>query len=157
MVGSSLLREVEGTFVDGTPREVAVVTVDEMCAERGMRGPFVMKVDVQGAELTVLAGARETLRKTEAVLLEVSLFGTMVGGPQLIDVVGRMKEWGFVVYDIYGFNYRPLDGALAQVDVVFVKEEGMFRKAHGFATREQREKQFAEAGAYLERERSRLG
>jgi hypothetical protein len=44
-----------------------------------------------------------------------------------------MKDRGFVVYDICGFVQRPLDGALAQVDLAFVKENGHFRKCHDYA------------------------
>ncbi|MFI5096538.1 MAG: FkbM family methyltransferase [Candidatus Acidiferrales bacterium] len=136
--GSSLLKEVEGAVVDGVPREVPVVTIDQLCAARNLAGPYLVKVDVQGAELQVLAGATHTLQQTEAVILEVILFGTLIGGPQLADVVARMKQYGFVIYDIYGFNYRPLDNALGQVDMVFVQEGGRFRRSHAFATPEQR-------------------
>jgi hypothetical protein len=31
----------------------------------------------------------------------------MIGGTQLYDVVSGMNELGFVVYDVYGFLYRP--------------------------------------------------
>jgi FkbM family methyltransferase len=136
--GSSLLKEFEGPGVDGVPREIPVVTVDELCASRNLAGPFLMKVDVQGAELQVLAGATHTLQQTEVVILEVTLFGTLLGGPQLAETVARMKQYGFAVYDIFGFNYRPLDNALCQVDMVFVQEAGPFRQSHAFATPEQR-------------------
>jgi FkbM family methyltransferase len=139
---SSLFREIEGAEVDGEPREVPLVTIDEVCAERGLAGPFLMKVDVQGAELRVLSGAEQTLEQTEVVILEVTLFGTMIGGPQLADVVSYMRERGFVVYDMWGMLYRPLDGALAQVDMEFVRADSVLRKEHGFATPEQR-KSFA--------------
>src|SRR5262249_27145696 len=99
--GSSFLKEVEGALVDGVPCEVPVVTIDEVCAEKGLAGPYLIKVDVQGAELQVLAGSRRTLAQTEAVILEVTLFGTMIGGPQVYDVISRMKEWGFVAYDVF--------------------------------------------------------
>lgn len=135
---SSLLKEVEGPSVDGTPRRVPVVTIDQQCQEKGLAGPYLIKVNVQGAELQVLLGAAKTLRETEAVLLEVSLFGFYVGGAQLSDVVSKMKEFGFVAYDICGLIYRPLDGALSQIHMVFVREDGMFRKSHAFATAEQR-------------------
>lgn len=144
-IGSSLLKEVEGASVDGVPRQVPVVTVDDVCSEKNLDGPYVIKVDVQGAELQVLNGATRTLQETEAVILEVSLFGTLIGGPQLYDVVSRMKELGFVVYDIYGFLYRPFDNALIQVDLVFVREDGLFRQSHVFATTEQRKVQFQTA------------
>jgi FkbM family methyltransferase len=135
---SSLLKEVEGPEVDGYPRQVPMVTIDQVCAEKNLKGPYLIKADVQGAELQVLAGAQRTLQQTEAVFLEVTLFGTMIGGPQLYDVVSRMKELGFVVYDVYDCNYRPFDSALAQLDMVFVREKGRFRQSHVFATSEQR-------------------
>jgi FkbM family methyltransferase len=143
--GSSLLKEVEGAAVDGTPRQVPVVTIDGVCAEKKLGGPYLIKVDVQGAELLVLAGARRTLEETEAVVLETTLFGTIVGGPQLYDVIVKMKEYGFVVYDICGFTYRPLDQALLQADIVFVREQGRFRESHVFATPEQRRAQLCRA------------
>lgn len=143
--GSSLLKEVEGPSVDGVPRQVPVITIDQACAERSLKGPYLIKVDVQGAELQVLEGARQTLLETEAVILEVSLFGLMIGGPQLCDIVSQMKKYGFVVYDIYGFTYRPLDGALAQVDMVFVRDQGRFRQSHVFSTPEKRKQQFSDA------------
>lgn len=137
---SSLLRESEGSLVDGTPREVPTVTVDEVCLERKLLGPYLVKVDVQGAELKVLDGARGTLKETELVILEVSLFQTMIGGPQLHNVVLSMKERGFVTYNIFGFLRRPLDDALAQIDMAFVREDGPFRRSHWFATPDQRRK-----------------
>jgi FkbM family methyltransferase len=136
--GSSLLTEVEGSTVDGTPRRVPVVTLDQLCAEKGLSGPYLVKLDVQGAELKVLDGARRILKETEAIHLELTLFGTMLGGPQFFDIVARMKEIGFVAYDVCGFLYRPLDGALAQMDMVFVREDGPLRASHAFATPEQR-------------------
>jgi FkbM family methyltransferase len=136
--GSSFLKEVEGPSVDGVPREVPVVTIDDLCADRNLVGPYLMKVDVQGAELQVLAGAAHTLQQTEVVILEVTLFRTMIGGPQLADTIARMKQYGLAVYDIFGFHYRPVDNALCQLDMVFVQEQGSFRQTHVYATPEQR-------------------
>lgn len=94
-------------------------------------------MDVQGAELDVLDGALRALENTEVVTLEVSLFEFMKGAPQFTDVVLYMKKHGFVAFDIiHGWN-RPLDNALGQIDVVFVKEKGIFRKDHSYATRDQ--------------------
>lgn len=152
-VSSSLFSGVEGSAVESSPRTVPVITIDEVCLERNLRGPFLIKVDVQGAELQVLAGAKRTLQETEAVLLEVSLFGFWVGSPQFYDVIAYMKDSGFVAYDFCGFLYRPLDNALCQVDIIFARENGLFRRSHVFGTPEQLEvqlremqEQFAEMG-----------
>lgn len=144
LVGSSLYKETEGGGVDGTERTVPVVTLDWVCREEKTTGPYLIKIDVQGAELDVLRGAAEILPETECIFLEVSLFEFFKGGPQLFDVIFFMKECGFVCYDIFGFQYRLLDNALSQVDMVFVKEKGLFRSDHSYATREQRAAQDAQ-------------
>jgi FkbM family methyltransferase len=137
---SSFLKDADGPALDGTPRAVPVVTLDQVCSERGLKGPYLIKIDVQGGELTVLDGATETLKQTEVAILEVSLFEMLIGCPLLYDVMAYMKQRGFVLYDTWGFFYRPYDGALAQMDIAFVREDGMFRPSHTFATPEQRKR-----------------
>ncbi|MBX9694556.1 MAG: FkbM family methyltransferase [Cyanobacteria bacterium] len=151
LVGSSLYQEVEeGSDVNGVRREVRTVTLDRLVAERHVSPPYLVKIDVQGAELDVLAGGEKTLQNSEYVILEVSLFQFFKQGPVLCDVVAYMKARGFVPYDIYGLQYRPLDHALSQVDIAFVKDSGQFRTAHYYATPEQRAKQTREYKSYLE-------
>lgn len=129
---SSSLDETDGSHVNGTLREVCTTTIDVLCDEKSLGGPYLMKVDVQGAELDVLNGAEKVLEESELVVLEVSLFQLFVDGPQFYDAVNYMKERQFVVYDIFGWHTRLLDGALAQVDLAFVKENGQFRKHHRY-------------------------
>jgi len=139
LVGSSLYLENE-TNLNGVPRNVPAVTLDDLCKDGNLAGPYLVKIDVQGAEVDVLSGATEILDETEYTILEVSLFQFVKGGPQLYDVVTFMKSHGFVVYDIVGRLYRPLDDALAQIDMAFVKENSQFRKYHIYANPKQREK-----------------
>jgi hypothetical protein len=61
-----------------------------------------------------------------------------------------MKSRGFVIYDISGLQYRPLDNALSQLDVAFVREDGLFRRLHYYATSEQREAQNRRIRIHLE-------
>ncbi len=148
--GSSLLLEAEGGAVNGTPRAVEAITLDGLVAAYGLAGPFLLKLDVQGAELDVLEGASRTLSASDLVLAEVSFYQAFENGPQFADVVNYMKARDFVAYDLCGFLYRPLDGALAQADAAFVKEGGIFRRSRAFATAGQRaelDRRFAAAHA----------
>jgi FkbM family methyltransferase len=150
LVGSSLYRETEeDPGVNGLPRKVPAVTIDRLVSQCQAQPPFLIKVDVQGAELDVLSGAAMTLRQAELVLLEVSLFEFFHGAPLLSEVVAHMKAQGFVPYDVLGLQYRPIDGALSQLDIVFVKEQGAFRKIHAYATAEQRRAQNRDYRSYL--------
>lgn len=110
-IGSSLLKEIERASVDGAPRQGPVVTIDGVCSEKSHHGPYLVKVDVQGTEPQVIAGASRTPRETEAVILEVTLFGTVISDPQFYDVVAGMKQYGFVAYDFCSFLYRTFDNA----------------------------------------------
>jgi FkbM family methyltransferase len=115
-------------------RRVPVVRVDEAVAERGLPGPYVIKADVEGAELQALEGASGLLGDTELVLLETSLWRFWPDAPLVGDVVAWMRERGFAVYDLWGGHLRPLDGALAQVDVAFAREGGVLRSQQDYAT-----------------------
>lgn len=53
--------------------DVAVTTIDEYCERQQLRPGFI-KVDVEGAELDVLRGARETIRRSRG---DLSLFVEM--------------------------------------------------------------------------------
>lgn len=135
--GSSLYKENIGTEADGHEVLVPMIRIDDILKDKHLNGPYLIKVDVQGAELDALEGAQQALLEAEVVVLEVSLFEFMKGAPQFYDVVSYMKNHGFVAYDIIlGWN-RPLDNALGQIDIVFVKDKGMFRQNHSYSTIEQ--------------------
>ncbi len=142
LYGSSVFKESMGAEADGFERVVPQIRVDDLVQNNNCIPPFLFKIDVQGAELDVLEGAKLTIAETEAVILEVSFFEFMQGAPVFYDVVHYMKMKGFAVWDILpGWN-RPLDDALGQVDIVFVKENGIFRKDHSYSTVEQLKAQF---------------
>lgn len=141
LVGSSVYLENEDSNVNGVPRVVQAIALDSLLKSCGAIPPFLLKIDVQGAELDVLSGAREVLEGTEYALLEASFFQFFTGGPEFYDVVTFMEARGFVAYDMCGFLYRPLDNALSQADIAFVKTQGSFRKHHHYATPAQREEQ----------------
>ena len=70
--------------------------------------------------------------------MEVSFFRFHEHEPDVFEVISYMKERGFVIYDLFEGHNRPIDNALAQRDVLFVKENGRFRNTHHWATPEQR-------------------
>jgi FkbM family methyltransferase len=135
--GSSLYKESMGSEADGNEIKVSMVKLDDILKEKQLSGPYLIKIDAQGAELDALEGAQKALLETEVVVLEVSMFGFMKGAPQFYDVISYMKNHNFVAFDIViGWN-RPFDNALGQIDIVFVKENGMFRQSQSYSTVEQ--------------------
>jgi FkbM family methyltransferase len=89
--------------------------------------PALCKIDVQGAEMLVLNGMGCRIKDIDAFIVETSTIATVKGGPEIYEVVQFMKDNGFVIFDIVGVRRRPLDGATAQLDVLFVAEQSFFR------------------------------
>lgn len=138
LLGSSIYKEAEGRYVDGYTKKVRLLKIDDICKEKKLNGPYLLKIDTQGSEILVLKGARRVLRDTDAVILEAHFYQFFKKGPQFYDIISFMKRSDFVVYDIFGGYNRPLDGALASVDLVFVKNHGIYRQNHLFANKDQR-------------------
>jgi FkbM family methyltransferase len=135
LVGSSLKDEPHVAAID---RSVSMTTIDELIRDREAKAPYLIKLDVQGAELDVLAGATDALSHAELVLLEALFFPFYEEAGDFGEIVTMMLSKGFVVFDIVDLGYRPIDGALAQADVAFVPRQSRLRRESAFATPAQR-------------------
>jgi FkbM family methyltransferase len=141
LVGSSLYKETEGKAVDGIERKISTITLDQACQQFQCSPPYLIKVDTQGSELDVLAGASQILATTDLIILEVSFFEFFQGAPIAQDYFKFLQDRGFVIYDIFDISYRLLDRAMSQANIAFVQEKSIFRQEHIYATPEQRQKQ----------------
>ncbi len=116
------------------PKESRVIPVeqlDNLVEKHGLPTPYLLKIDVEGAELEVLKGGQTTLQQAQAVIVETSIMPRFHGGAEFGDVVCFMKEAGFVVFDIAGGANHKTMGHLSHVDLIFIPEGAPFR--HGSA------------------------
>jgi FkbM family methyltransferase len=112
-------------------RAVEVLTLDNSFLDRDVDGPVLLKTDCQGADLRVIQGGKKFLARCDVVIMEVGMFhfwGPKT--PDFAETVRYMQDQGFVPYDFFGYLPRPSDGALGQIDVVFINDQGMFRASH---------------------------
>jgi FkbM family methyltransferase len=94
--------------VDGQPRPpvaqqtVAAVTLDAYAEEHGLEQIDLLKLDVEGAELSVLRGASRLLaeRRIRCVLFEISRLMVEGMGQRPEDVLQFVRESGFAVHQI---------------------------------------------------------
>jgi FkbM family methyltransferase len=128
LAGSSFLPPKDPALEKkGMQRLTPVVTIDSVLEGRSQFCPDLVKLDIQGYELTALAGATSVFGRSEMMILEVSLYQFMAGQPTALDVIAFMGARGYEIYDIPGFLRRPFDGALGQIDVAFVRRNGTLR------------------------------
>lgn len=128
---SSLLRDAHNeTFpIEIFPQTTLDRTIRESYAGRA---PDLLKLDVQGFELEVLKGCEGSLGAVRVILTELSLLDLHENVPLLHELVGWLGERGFVAYDICGMTRRPLDKALWQADMIFVRKDDALRRDKGY-------------------------
>ncbi|QDZ08056.1 FkbM family methyltransferase [Sphingomonas panacisoli] len=122
--GSSIFAEASNA-----PRErktVTTHTLDEVAADflTTVAAPF-LKIDVQGAELKILAGGAKVLERASLVQLEVAMLPYNKGAPLMPEVVAWMAERGWLPTEISGFS-RP-SGPLVQIDLLFARADSPLR------------------------------
>lgn len=104
----------EGAAPTSSHRTVETRTLDSVCAERTLSKPYLLKIDVDGAEERVLDGSKGTLRDCSVVILEV----TFRDIPWRLN---RMHRGGFSLFDIVDLAYY--DGRWVQADLVFLNRQ----------------------------------
>ncbi|OPX35238.1 MAG: hypothetical protein B1H11_09425 [Desulfobacteraceae bacterium 4484_190.1] len=103
-----------------TRYNVKMTRFDKLFESRQWERPCLCKIDVQGAELTVLRGMGEKIRSLDMLIVEVNLIERLRGCPEVFTVLRFFFENDFVLLDILSLNRRPLDGLAAQADLVLV-------------------------------------
>jgi FkbM family methyltransferase len=78
--------------------KVPAITLDGLAAKLDLSGPYLLKLDVQGAETKVLHGARQVLARTHVVICECDMDDFQAVNEALV-------EAGFGLYDVTQLNW----------------------------------------------------
>jgi FkbM family methyltransferase len=100
--------------------EIEIVTLDEWLVDsgRGARSTY-LKVDAQGYEHEVLAGAKASLMACLAVELELSLTRLYEGQLLIGDMLDLMRQYGFIPTHLEPEFVDPHTGEILQVNCLF--------------------------------------
>jgi FkbM family methyltransferase len=121
-------RDDSSTF-DPTPANagaarisVPVMTLNEIASAAGDPLPEMVKIDAEGFDLKVLAGASDLLGKTDIFFVEVTI--CCPGHENTIArVVRRMDDAGYRVVDITDINRSPKYGVLWLCELAFLRND----------------------------------
>jgi len=119
-VGEDLAASSFAYVAGDATREVPIVALDDLVTPAGdLAQPDLLKLDVQGYELEILAGGERVLAAAEVVILEARLFGSEL--PLVVEVLDYMRDRDFELLEIADVLRRPLDGAMVECDLVFAQ------------------------------------
>ncbi len=110
---------------DASPVGSETVTIrrlDDVVREERLdfEGPVMLKLDVQGFELSVLRGALETLPRVSVLQCELALIPSYEGGATFVEVREFLRERGFVLAHLIDGHANHETGELREVDGVFL-------------------------------------
>ena len=124
--GDSMYRENTFHYDNAQVKMLVANTLDDVLAAANPefgRKIALMKLDVQGAELDVLTGGKNSLERTDALIVETAMFAYNAKAPLFSHVVEFLEKRDFVVIDIIELIEMPCK-LPSQADLLFAKRGG---------------------------------
>ena len=120
-VNNSFLPRVRGEA--DTPQQVAVdcTTLDEVGNAMTDVRAALLKLDVQGFELSVLHGAETFLKRCRYVLIEVAFSSAYAGGAHADEVMLVLRKHGFECIQLLDV-LRDSQGRIVEADMLFINK-----------------------------------
>lgn len=121
-VSSTFRLSPEEAARQGLPQvEVPVRTLDEIVAEAGQPLPDLVKIDAEGFDLKVLAGASTLVGKTDVFLMEAAVCCREIENTLLANT-RAMADLGYRAFDILDLNRTRRQGLLWLCEVAYLRE-----------------------------------
>ncbi len=108
--------------------DVPVVTLNDFLSDKGLPVPGIIKIDAEGLDLDVLAGASNFFGMTEMFLVEGAVMNKFYPNTVLA-VSNFMDTRGYRLCDMTSLNRTPVYKALWLVDLIFIKKDGAIDKS----------------------------
>jgi FkbM family methyltransferase len=109
-------QNIKSVDVDAIPLDTI------MNEENSVNEIDILKLDVQGAELDVLRGANQTLKKTKMLIVEQSVDSPYIGGSKYYEVDNFLRDSGFDLLDIV-ITYRKDGLVLTEFDSIYIQKK----------------------------------
>lgn len=98
---------------------VEVARLDTLAPQLNLEPPVFAKLDVQGHELSVIRGGRETLARCQRVMTECNFAPLYQGQPSFAELYEEMKSLGFLFDGFISFLRHPRTLELLSADAIF--------------------------------------
>ena len=106
--------------LEGNCIEVPVTTIDFEINKRGLKPPFLIKLDTHGFEVSILEGAKETLKKANLVVIEAYNYQIAQNSLRFFELCQYMDGLGFSPIELADTSLRPYDKSFWQMDIFFI-------------------------------------
>jgi FkbM family methyltransferase len=119
--GDSYYKETTDHYDNRVPITLPCHTLDSVIEENNLPIPQFLKIDTQGSELDIMAGAKKVMGKADLVYLECPIIEFNKGSPNIFDYLMSMSSYGYIPTDV--LEIHRSEEVLLQIDVMFIKAE----------------------------------
>lgn len=119
--GDSYYKETTSHYNNFKPIVLPCRTLDSVIEENNLPIPQFLKIDTQGSELDIMAGAKKVMGKADLIYLECPIIEYNKGSPNILDYLMSMSSYGYIPTDV--LEIHRSEEVLLQVDIMFIKAE----------------------------------
>lgn len=104
---SSFFRNLD----QGRQESVRVTTLDRFVEQEGLQRIDIMKIDVEGSELSALCGAKQTLSRFHPkIIVEINAETSSMAGYESREILNYLQQFGYTFQSIrHGGKLSPID------------------------------------------------
>ena len=107
---------------ENNPEKVSTIKLDDFINEKIIEKVDILKIDVQGSELQVLQGARQSLSKMKVVIAEINIFDFYeTENKKLSKIFSLLEANGFQLFDILKISKNPKNFRTDWFEAVFLR------------------------------------
>jgi FkbM family methyltransferase len=126
--GNSYYKESTSYYDQNRIYNLPCVTLDHLIDVYDLPLPNFIKLDTQGSELDVLAGAERAVAHADLIFTECPIVEYNKGAPNIHDYLEYFKSKNFVPVDIC--DHHIIEGVLIQIDLMFMRTDTKCRVMH---------------------------
>jgi FkbM family methyltransferase len=119
--GDSYYKETTKWYDSKNSIDLACTTLDNIVQTYKIDKPDFIKIDTQGSELDIMAGAIDTISNVKLIYAECPIIQYNEGSPEIQEYLNFFKKINFVPVDI--FEIHRLENVLVQIDIMFVRAD----------------------------------
>lgn len=103
--------------------KVDVIALDDFMKEQGIKEIDILKLDLQGHELSAIRGLRNQLNYVKLIHIEVQFLSFYEGSPLFSEVETFLRDHGFMLFQLYPPVRSPIDGRILYGDATFYNKK----------------------------------
>lgn len=126
--GNSYYKEFTSYYDHDHIYNLPTVTLDHLIDVYDLPLPNLIKLDTQGSELDILAGAERAVAHADLIFTECPIVEYNKGAPNISQYLDYFRSKDFVPVDI--LQHHIFEGVLIQIDMMFMHKESKCKFIH---------------------------